>query len=151
MTAPWCWLPGETSGACSHDSYCLTCSPNPSQGLPKNNYDWAEKWRWERTKSTVDSTISTATLPLCEEEKVKAPMIPWSQNENEHFPTQASSALSPTREGYPASSTSAFQQHIALFCGQNKVRRAGLCGLKWLLHPCHDWYQPTTATRQCRR
>lgn len=76
-------------------------------------------------------------LPLCEEEKVEAPMIPWRQNVNGHFPIQASSALCPTWEGCPAASTSAFQQHIVLFCGQNKVRRAGLCGLKWPLHPCH--------------
>lgn len=66
----WLWVTHECSSVLAsrwdeQDTFmwldCLTCSLNLSQGLPKNNCYWVEKWRLAGIKSTVYSTTTSAT------------------------------------------------------------------------------------------
>lgn len=91
--------------------YCLTRSLNLSQGLPKNNYYWAEKQRWERTKSTVYSTISTATYPSVRKRRWKHQWYPEGKMWMGIFPSKPPLPCAPPGRGaqqpapLPSSST----------------------------------------------
>lgn len=99
--------------------HCLSCSLNLSQGLPKNNCYWIEKWRWAGTKSTVYSTTTSATYchfvtkwrwkhqPCCEGKmrvNLFPPEPPWTKPPFPHAPHPG--GVSSTPAPLPSSSAS---------------------------------------------